>query len=127
MTVKISKRLAVDFDGTLCTANYPNLGRQLLIHKIVAAYVRRKKKQGWIIILNTLRDKNNRILGPKPYCEAITFCREHNIPIDIINDNLKEATDHFGYARKISAERYIDDRNVGFIGWLLRLHKNKRK
>ena len=75
-------------------------------------------------MLNTLRDKSNTVYGIKPYNEAIDFCKKHNIPINLkcINNNSKEATNRMGYARKVSADLYIDDRNIGFIGWFLRLY-----
>jgi hypothetical protein len=41
--------------------------------------------------------------------------------------NIPEDTMKYGYARKINADRYIDDRNIGLIGWLLRLYNKERK
>lgn len=109
-----SKELAIDFDGTLCTTGYPESGAQLWIHKLIARYVRKKKKQGWIIILNTLRTKDY-VLD-----QAIQFCQEHDIPLDYINENNPENVCVYGESRKIGADIHIDDKNIGFLGWLLR-------
>lgn len=120
---KKSKKIAVDFDGTLCKEAYPYVGKRLLIHKLVAKYIRYKKKKGYTIILNTLRDHNNHIYGSDLLKQAIEACKRWNVPIDLVNDNLESATEKWGYSRKIGADLYIDDRNIGFIGWLLRKFK----
>ena len=112
--------IAVDFDGTLCSTAYPGIGKRHLIHKIVAAYIRYKKKHGCIIVLNTLRDKHNKEQGPEPLNRAVEACKSWNIPIDYVNDNPRRLTEEWGYSRKIAADRFLDDRNVGMLGWLLR-------
>ena len=114
----MQKRLCVDFDGTLCRSEYPYIGKRFLPHKIIAWYVRMKKRQGWIIILNTLRT-NKDLLDM-----AVYACKhEFNIPIDYVNENTKEDVQMWGDSRKISCDINIDDRNIGFIGWLLRRYE----
>lgn len=110
------KKLAVDFDRTLFSTaeEFPNVGKPKLIHRIVAAYVRRKSEQGWVIILNTMREKG------KGLEKAIEACEKWNIPIDYYNENPQADIDHWGDSRKIGATRSIDDTQVGLIGWLLR-------
>ena len=111
----LNNKLAVDFDHTLFrTTDFPKVGKQTFINKIVASYVRRKKKQGWIIILNTMREYG------KGLEEAIEACKVHDIPIDYINENYPPDVDLWGDSRKVGATIYIDDRNIGLIGWLLR-------
>lgn len=109
-------KLTVDFDKTLFSAPeiWPEVGRQKLIHKLVAAYVRRKKKQGWVIILNTMREKSKGLQA------AVDACKAHNIPIDYANENPPEDIAQWGESRKIGATRSIDDTQVGLIGWALR-------
>lgn len=119
--------IAVDFDGTLCTAAYPEVGKRYWIHKLVAGYVRWMHKRGCIIIINTLRDVENDLVGKKPYLDCILSLHKWGIQYHYINMNIPEATANYGYARKINADRYIDDRNIGLIGWLLRLYSRKRK
>lgn len=84
------------------------------MNKLVAWYVRRKKKQGWIIILNTLREKD------KGLDDAVEACRKHNIPIDYVNENYPPDVERWGESRKIACNRSIDDTNIGLTGWLLR-------
>ena len=110
-------KLAVDFDNTLfhtTLINFPMIFHQKLIHKIVASYVRYKKKKGWTIILNTLREKG------KGLEEALEACKIYNIPIDLVNENLQVDIDKWGDSRKIACTLSIDDTQVGLIGFLLR-------
>jgi len=112
------KILAVDFDNTLFTTiTYPNKVKVCFINRLVQFYVRKKHKQGWIIILNTLREKG------KGLEIAISCCKEYNIPIDLVNENHFSLVNQWGDSRKIAADLYLDDRNAGFIGWLLRRSK----
>jgi hypothetical protein len=108
-------KLTVDFDKTLFPSpNYPKIGKQKLVHKIVSSYVRYKHRQGWIIILNTMREKG------KGLEEAKKACFDNNIPIDLYNENYGPDIVRWGESRKIGATLSIDDTQIGFIGWLLR-------
>ncbi|NLD49637.1 MAG: hypothetical protein GX660_21020 [Clostridiaceae bacterium] len=109
-------KLTVDFDGTLFSTHpdFPKIGKQKLIHKLVACYIRYKHKRGWIIILNTMRENG------KGLEEAIQACEDYNIPIDLYNENFMPDIIRWGESRKIGAQLSIDDTQVGFIGWLLR-------
>lgn len=108
-------KLAVDFDGTLFSReNYPKVGKQKLIHKLIANYVRHKHRQGWIIILNTMRENGKGLEQAKEACEM------YKIPIDLYNENHQPDIDRWGDSRKIGAQLSIDDTQVGLIGWLLR-------
>jgi len=60
---------------------------------------------GTKIILHTCRENDEE----KPYLtEAVNWCKEHNVPIDAVNENPWVA---FG-KRKIYADIYVDDRAV---------------
>lgn len=109
-------KLVVDFDGTLFSTHpdFPKIGKQKLIHKLVANYVRYKHKRGWITILNTLRENG------KGLEEAKQACEDYNIPIDLYNENFKPDIIRWGESRKIGAHLSIDDTQIGFIGWMLR-------
>lgn len=108
-------KLAVDFDNTLFhMVEFPNVSKQRFLNKVVAWYVRRKKKQGWIIILNTMREYG------KGLEQAIELCNEYGIPIDYINENHKPDVELWGDSRKIGADLSIDDTQIGLIGFLLR-------
>jgi len=107
-------KLVVDFDSTLCHTDFPIIHGQNLVNKLVSAYVRYKRKQGWVIILNTMREYG------KGLEEALLACEEFNIPIDYYNENCHADIEKWGDSRKIDATLNIDDRNIGFIGFLLR-------
>ena len=84
-------KLTVDFDGTLFSVsdNWPKVGKQKLIHKLVANYVRRKHEQGWIIILNTMRENGKGLEQAKEACEKF------KIPIDLYNENYQPDIDRW--------------------------------
>lgn len=110
-------KLGVDFDNTLFTTNaylFPEVGKQTIFNKLVSLFVRYKKKKGWIIILNTLREKG------KGLEEALEICRKYNIPIDLVNENYPDDVEFWGDSRKIGCNLSIDDTQVGLIGFLLR-------
>lgn len=109
------KRLLVDFDHTLArTIEYPYQLRTTWLNRLVRSYVRRMKRKGWEIILNTCREGQS-------LDWALRFCSEHNIPIDFVNQNTLEAIQIWNSdPRKIAGERSIDDTQIGLLGWLLR-------
>lgn len=109
------KVLCVDFDKTLARpVDFPYVMKATWLNKLVWKYVRFMKKRGYIIILNTLRERE------KGLSEALEFCRKNNIPIDYANENLQSEIEKWGDSRKLACTYFIDDRQVGFIGWLLR-------
>jgi len=94
---------AIDFDGTLCTNAYPNIGKK---RRKWIAYTKRRKKQGHKIILWTCR------VGDK-LTEAVQWCKHQRIYFDAVNENLQSRIDIYGGdTRKISADFYVDDRNI---------------
>ncbi len=107
--------LSVDFDRTLFSlGEFPEVGKRRLANRLVAWYVRRKKRQGWTIILNTLREPG------KGLEQAVEACRAYGIPIDLVNSNDPRQIKKWGESRKIGCSLAIDDRNIGLVGWLLR-------
>lgn len=110
------KKITVDFDGTLCLTAFPEVGRRLFIHKLVAKYVERKRRKGWIVILHTMRNNENGTLDP-----ALKACDLWGLGIDYVNENYPPDIEKYGAdPRKIGAQRNIDDSNVGLIGAILR-------
>ena len=94
------KIIAVDFDGTLCTNCYPYIGDPNLL---LFEYLKTQKEHGSKIILWTCRSK-------KLLEEAVTWCEEHGLTFDAVNENLPEIIKAFGSdTRKIFANEYIDD------------------
>ncbi len=100
--------IAVDFDGTIAIDKYPKIGEPQLF-----AFETMKKLQqhGHRLILWTVR--SGRTLD-----QAVEFCKKNGVEFYAINKNYPEEILDGKTARKIYADIFIDDRNVGgFIGW----------
>lgn len=95
--------IAVDFDGCLCTNMWPEVGEP---NKAAIAELKKRKSEGWKIILWTCRCGD-------ALDKAVDACLEWGIELDAINDNLPEMKEMFGNdCRKVSATEYWDDRAV---------------
>jgi hydroxymethylpyrimidine pyrophosphatase-like HAD family hydrolase len=94
---------AVDFDGTLCELDYPNIGAP---RKLVIEALKDFQRRGVKMILNTCRE--GELLA-----EALVWCEQHGLVFDAINDNLPELIEQYGgNCRKISADVYLDDKAI---------------
>lgn len=95
--------IAVDFDGTIVKNAYPDIGAP--IENAVKA-LRYFKEQGHTIIINSCRADY--------YADEMTHYLLYNdIPFDFINENDPKRTSQYGGdTRKISADIYIDDKNI---------------
>ncbi len=115
MKKKKIKHIAIDFDGTLtsCPTSYPEPGKQKWIHKLILKWIMRQQKKGVYIIINTLREGRDLILV-KQWCYLQGFYPS------AFNANDPILTEKWGYSRKIAAGIYIDDRNIGLFGFILR-------
>lgn len=98
----MSKVIAVDFDGTLCEDNWPFIGKP---NTDLISWLLKRKEMGDKLILWTCREGD-------PLDLAVSWCREHSLHFDAINDNLPERIAEWGDSRKISADWYIDDRGL---------------
>lgn len=96
------KIFAIDFDGTLVTDKFPEIGEDI---QVVQNFVKYRKLHGDKFVLWTCRTGK--------YLEhAVEYCKSKGIEFDAINDNLPEIVDEYGdNPRKIFADYYIDDRN----------------
>lgn len=74
MKDKTPKIIAVDFDGTLCTNAYPEIGEPIPYSLL---YVTRAKAAGHIITLHTCRQG-------KFLDDAIAWCKARGITFDYI-------------------------------------------
>lgn len=93
----------IDFDGTLCENNFPQIGEPK--DKIIR-YVKRLKSMGHYIGLWTCRE--GEILD-----DAIAWCKEQGIIFDVINENLPERIEKWGCdCRKVGFDYIIDDKNM---------------
>lgn len=95
--------IAVDFDGTIVEDKYPDIGRP-----IIFAFETLKKLQdeGHRLILWTYR-KGSALE------EAVTFCKKNGITFYAVNKSFPEEEYENSYSRKIHADVFIDDRNIG--------------
>ena len=93
--------IAVDFDGCLCSNNWPEIGQpnRQLIRALKTARSRGNK-----VILWTCREG-------KALDDAVAWCARHGLRFDAVNDNLAEMNAVFNNnSRKIGADVYIDDK-----------------
>lgn len=98
---------AIDFDGTLCDEQYPDTGPP---HMDVINRLKTLRKQGHKLILNTCRE--GELLQ-----KAIDYCKFFGLTFDAHNENLPELIEKYGGdCRKISADFYIDDKNLFWEG-----------
>lgn len=105
--------LAVDFDGTLCEDVYPEIGKP---REDIISLVKAYRKQGYRIVLWTCRNRQALEL-------AVSWCHDHGLDFDAVNENIKEVQDCFGGdTRKVFADIYLDDKNI--IVPTLRLSNN---
>jgi hypothetical protein len=101
-------KIAVDFDGTIVEHEYPEIGKEKLFAFIT---LRELDKRGARLILWTLRTG-------KELDEAVEYCRKNGIEFYAVNKNYPEEIVNESVSRKIDADIYIDDKNVGgFPGW----------
>jgi len=102
-------KIAVDFDGTIVDHEYPAIGKEKLF---AFQTLRELEKKGALIILWTFRTG-------KELDEAIAYCRKNGLEFYAVNKNYpEEVFDEATTSRKINADIYIDDRNIGgFPGW----------
>lgn len=108
MSLRNNSIIAVDFDGTIVTDKYPKIGNPQLF-----AFETMKKLQehGHRLILWTVRSGIQ-------LEEAVQFCKKNGIEFYAVNKNYTEEITDDHTSRKINADIFIDDRNIGgFIGW----------
>tara|TARA_Y100000385_G_C12707418_1_gene473135 strand:+ start:155 stop:565 length:411 start_codon:yes stop_codon:yes gene_type:complete len=100
--------LAIDFDGTIVEDAYPKIGKP----KIFAFETLKKLQQdGHRLILWTYR-------YGKTLQEAVDFCKENGLEFYAVNCSFPNELCDPKKSRKINADLFIDDRNVGgFYGW----------
>lgn len=97
--------IAVDFDGTIVTHEYPRIGKPIPF--AIETLKKLQREDRCLIILWTYRTG-------KQLEEAVEYCRERGLEFYAVNSNHPEEERNDGeYSRKINADVYIDDRNLG--------------
>ncbi|MBM3913322.1 MAG: hydrolase [Sphingomonadales bacterium] len=104
-----SKTIAVDFDGTVVEHAYPAIGREMLF---AFATLKRLQEKGHKLILWSIREGQT-------LQEAVDYCKANGVEFYAVNANFPgEVLEPGVSARKVNADIFIDDRNVGgFRGW----------
>jgi hypothetical protein len=101
-------KIAVDFDGTIVDHEYPLIGKEKLF---AFQTLKEIEKLGARLILWTFR-------AGKELDEAVEFCKKNGIEFYAVNKNYPEELFDETVSRKIDADIYIDDKNIGgFPGW----------
>jgi hypothetical protein len=101
-------KIAVDFDGTIVEHDYPAIGKEKLF---AFQTLKELEKMGARLILWTFRTG-------KELDAAVEYCRKNGIEFYAVNKNYPEEIFDETVSRKIDADIYIDDRNIGgFPGW----------
>ena len=98
--------IAVDFDGTIVTHEYPAVGKEIPF--AIDTLKRFQTEFHHTLILWTVREGET-------LEEAIEFCRERGLEFYAVNANYPEEDFSPGFSRKINADLYIDDRSLGGI------------
>lgn len=98
-----TRKIAIDFDGTIVENAYPRIGKPMIF-----AFDTMKKLQdkGFRLILWTYRHG-------KSLDEAVAFCKEHGVEFYAVNQSFPEEVATDDVSRKINADIFIDDRNIG--------------
>ena len=96
--------IAVDFDGTLVTHEYPKIGKPIPF--AIEALKRLQQEDHHQIILWSVREGH--LLD-----EAVNYCRQRGLEFYAVNTNYPEETPEERPNRKVTADVYIDDRNLG--------------
>lgn len=96
--------IAIDFDGTIVEHRYPKIGKE---QPFATDTMRLLIEERHKLILWTVRE--GELLE-----DAVEWCRQRGIEFYAINrDYPEEEKVHLGFSRKIKADLFIDDRNLG--------------
>lgn len=113
--------IAVDFDGTIVTHEYPNIGKEI---PFAVQTLKMLQDDGHKLILWTVREGD--LLR-----DAIQWCREKGLEFYAANKDYPEEEEQNNnhYSRKLKADMWIDDRNIGGLpdwGTIYQIIKNKK-
>lgn len=100
--------IAVDFDGTIVEDGYPGIGKPRIF---AFETLKKLQEEGHRLILWTYRH------GIRLE-EAVAFCKKNGIEFYAVNKSFPEEQFDYSKSRKIHADLFIDDRNIGgVLGW----------
>ncbi len=95
--------IAIDFDGTIVEHQYPRIGKEI---PFATDTLKMLQKDGHRLILWTFRKE-------KELEEAVNYCRGKGVEFYAVNKSYPEEVFDETVSRKIHADLFIDDRNIG--------------
>lgn len=96
--------IAVDFDGTIVEHRYPAIGNEI---PFAIETLKRLSEERHRLILWSVRE--GKLLE-----EAVRFCSDRGLKFYAVNSNYpEENNNHENFSRKLKADLFIDDRNLG--------------
>ena len=113
--------IAVDFDGTIVTNKYPEIGTE---RSFAVQTLKMLQEEGHRLILWTCRRDDE-------LTDALNWCKERGLEFYAVNRDFPEENEitSLSYTRKIKADMFIDDRNLGGLpDWgaiYQMIHENK--
>lgn len=113
--------IAVDFDGTIVEHRYPEIGREL---PFATQTLKMLIEEHHKLILWSVRE--GELLD-----QAVEWCRQRGVEFYAVNRDFPEEDEEKNkhYSRKLKADVWIDDRNVGGLpDWgtiYTMIHENK--
>ena len=112
--------IAVDFDGTIVEHRYPAIGNEI---PFAIETLKRLSEERHRLILWSVRE--GKLLE-----EAVSFCSDRGLKFYAVNSNYPEENkNHENFSRKLKADLFIDDRNVGGLpdwGLIYRMIKERK-
>ncbi|GAB6982499.1 BT0820 family HAD-type phosphatase [Prevotella dentasini] len=111
--------IAVDFDGTIVEHRYPAIGEEV---PFATETLKMLIQDGHQLILWSVRE--GRLLQ-----EAVDWCRSRGVEFWAVNKDYpeEEESKNRNFSRKIKADMFIDDRNMGGLpdwGTIYQMIKN---
>lgn len=100
MLMKKGTKIALDFDGTCVTHEYPKIGKDIGAVPVLKKLV----EIGCILNLNTMR-------SGKELDEAVNWFKENDIKLSGINKDIGQES--WTKSPKVYAHLYIDDAGIG--------------
>ena len=111
--------IADDFDGTIVEHRYPRIGEEIpfAIDTLKLLHQEKHRLILWSVREGTLLE------------EAVEWCKARGLEFYAVNkDYPEEQKSHQGFSRKLKADLFIDDRNLGGLpDWGLIYEMIKKK
>lgn len=113
--------IAVDFDGTIVTHEYPKIGKEI---PFAIQTLKMLINDGHRLILWSVRE--GQLLE-----DAVKWCSERGVEFYAVNKDYpeEEKANNNHFSRKLKADVWIDDRNVGGLpdwGTIYRIIKERK-